>query len=354
MAAAALLALTVPAATVLLAGAAVVPAVPAAGVGTKARSSPQCADDGKLAYPYPQRLPCTAPAEGRPGQRWRDPTGVTKDSIKIVLFLGTQQQQDAERNRPGSSAPVDLATGGPAYFEDSFEPWQQVFDHSFNLWGRELEFVTITPSGPDEAAQRADALRVAEEKPFAVVVNVPVTAGGGQVFAAELVAKKIIVFVGGATNNEAGEQAPYRYLGGFDNNAAAINTVTFAARQLQGETAKWSGDYVDDERASGRLPRERHRLGVLREAPPRRRSSTSRPSRCTPVPLDTSLQQAKNQEEAPTIVAKLKDAGVTTVMLFTSFQMNQALLKAATELDYYPEWVFSGMGARTSRSPRAS
>ena len=60
------------------------------------------------------------------------------------------------------------------------------------------------------------------------------------------------------------------------------------------------------------------------------------------VLLDTSLQQAKNQEEAPTIVAKLKDAGVTTVMLFTSFQMNQALLKAATELDYFPSGCSAG------------
>ena len=48
----------------------------------------------------------------------------------------------------------------------------------------------------------------------------PVTAGGGQVFAAELVAKKIIVFFGGITNKEADRQAPYRYLGGFDNNGA--------------------------------------------------------------------------------------------------------------------------------------
>ena len=59
-----------------------------------------------------------------------------------------------------------------------------------------------------------------------MVGNVPVTAGGGQVFAAELVAKKIIVFFGGITNEEADRQAPYRYLGGFDNNATAINTAT--------------------------------------------------------------------------------------------------------------------------------
>ena len=64
------------------------------------------------------------------------------------------------------------------------------------------------------------------------------------------------------------------------------------------------------------------------------------------VPIDTSQTTAKNQEEAPVLVAKLKDAGVTTVMLFTSFGMNQQVLKAADSLDYHPEWFFTGMGAQ--------
>src|SRR6478609_850475 len=179
----------------------VVPAVPAAGVGTSAAlSSPQCAPDGKLAYPYPQRLPCTRPLKKGESNGGATSMGVTKDKIRIVLFLGTHAQQDAERNRPGSSAPVDLATNQPAYFEDSFPDFQQVLGHSFNLWNREFEWVTVNPTGTDEAAQRADALNVASKEPFAVVVNVPVTAGGGQVFAAELAAKKIIVFFGGITN----------------------------------------------------------------------------------------------------------------------------------------------------------
>ena len=263
----ALLGLAIPMLAVSIAQAKVVPAVPAAGVGTKAAlESPQCGDDGKLAYPYPQRLPCTAPLKAGQSNGGATSMGVTKDTIKVVLFLGTHAQQDADRNRPGSSAPIDLATNQPAYFEDSFPPWQEVLGHNFNTWGRELEFVTVNPTGTDEGAQRADALRVAEEEPFAVVVNVPVTAGGGQVFASELVAKKIIVFFGGITNEEADRQAPYRYLGGFDNNASAVNTATFAARQLQGETAKWSGDYTDDKRVFGTVyPDTRHRLAVLRE-----------------------------------------------------------------------------------------
>jgi hypothetical protein len=325
----------------------VVPAVPAAGVGTEAAlNSPQCAPDGKLAYPYPQRLPCTAPLKKGASNGGATSMGVTKDKIRVVLFLGTHAQQDAERNRPGSSAPVDLGTNQPAYFEDSFPDFQQVLGHSFNLWNREFEWVTVNPTGTDEAAQRADALNVASKEPFAVVVNVPVTAGGGQVFAAELVAKKIIVFFGGITNKEAGRQAPYRYLGGFDNNGAAVNTAIFAARQLQDETAKWSGDYVDKKRVFGTIHGDTGIDWEFFESFAKKEKLKVAENVVFTVPLDSSQASAKHQEEAPTLVAKLKDAGVTTVLLFTTFPMNQAVLKAADTLEYHPEWVFSGMGAQ--------
>ena len=341
------LALALSAAMSSVAQATVVPAVPAAGVGTSAAlHSPQCGPDGKLAYPYPQRLPCTAPLKKGQSNGGATAPGVTKDKIRIVLFLGTHAQQDADRTRPGNSAPVNLATNQPAYFEDSFPDFQEVLGHSFNLWGRQFEWVTVNPTGTDEAAQRADALNVAEKKPFAVVVNVPVTAGGGQVFAAELVAKKIIVFFGGITNKEADRQAPYRYLGGFDNNGAAINTAIFAARQLQGETAKWSGDFTTQKRVFGTIHPESGIDWEYFESTAKKEGLKVADNVVYSVPLDTSQQSAKNQEEAPTLVAKLKDEGVTTVLLFTTFPMNQAVLKAADQLEYHPEWVFSGMGAQ--------
>ena len=219
------------------------PFVPASGAGTKAAlNSPECdKSDGRLAYPYQQRAPCTRPMKKGENNGGATSMGVTKDKIKIVLFVGSHEQQDTARNMPGGSAPVDHATNQPAYIEDSYPDWQAVLDHSYNLWGRELEFVTARPTGADEAAQRADALSVAAMKPFAVVSSAPAAAGGGQVFAADLVAKKIIVFYGGITNEEAGRQAPYRYLGGFDNNATVINSVQFAARKFEGRDREMVG-----------------------------------------------------------------------------------------------------------------
>ena len=231
------------------------PTVPAAGVGTEAAlESPNCGPDGKLAYPYQQRAPCTRPLKEGERNGGATTMGVDKDSIKVVLFMSTHEQQEATWNSIGQSPPKDLATGANGYTEDAYLSWAEVFAHSFNTWGRTIEYEVMTPSGADEAAQHADALAVAEKQPFAVIVQ---ATGTGQVFADDLVAKKIIVFYGGVTNAQAGAQAPYRWLFGTDSNAAAVNGAQFAARQLQGETAKWSGDYVDDERVFGAVHPDR-------------------------------------------------------------------------------------------------
>jgi hypothetical protein len=329
------------------AGAAPGPEVAAAGIGTKAAlGSEQCGDDGLLAIPYPNRAPCTAPLKKGQSNGGATAMGVTKDKIRVVLFLGTHEQQDVARNQPGATAPIDLSTNLPGYIEETYRDWQAVMSHSYNLWGREFEFIVKNPTGPDEAAQRADALAVAELKPFAVVSSAPATAGGGQVFASALVQKKIIVFYGGITNEEAAEQAPYRWLGGFDNNAAAVNAVQFAARQLKGETAKWSGDFTDEKRVFGTIHPESGIDWQWYESTAKKEKLKSAADVVYSVPLDTSTTMAKNQEEAPTLVAKLKDSGVTTVLLFTSFGMNREVYKAADSLDYHPEWVFTGMGAQ--------
>ena len=99
-----------------IAGAQPVKSVPAAGVGTKAAlNSPQCGDDGRLAYPYQQRAPCTRPLKKGESNGGATSQGVTAKTIKVVLLLGNHQQQDQARTMPGGSAPVDHATGQPAY-----------------------------------------------------------------------------------------------------------------------------------------------------------------------------------------------------------------------------------------------
>jgi hypothetical protein len=50
---------------------------------------------------------------------------------------------------------------------------------------------------------------------------------------------------------------------------------------------------------------------------------------------------ALSQEQSPVMIGKLKDAGVTSVVLFTDITMT-ALMTAANTQDYHPEWVETG------------
>jgi hypothetical protein len=317
------------------------PVVAAAGVGTKAAlESPNCGPDGKLAYPYQQRAPCTRPLKSGESNGDATTMGVDKDSIKIILFVNTHEAQQSAWSQIGQSPPKDQATGANAYTEDAYRDWNEVFAHSYNTWGRKVEFEVVTPSGPDEAAQHADALSVAAKKPFGVIVQ----ATTGQVFAADLVAKKILVFYTGVTNEEAGKQAPYRWLFGPDSNAAAVNGAQFAARQLKGETAKWSGDFTDDKRVFGAVHPERGIDWKFFQDTAKKEGLKLAPGTdlVYRVPLDSAEAMQVQQAEAPNLVAKLKDAGVTTVMLYATYNVTGYLFKAADSLDYHPEWVFAG------------
>ena len=53
---------------------------------------------------------------------------------------------------------------------------------------------------------------------------------------------------------------------------------------------------------------------------------------------DTTTAQA----EAPTLVGRLKAAGVTSVIMFTDVAMTGSLTKFATRQEYRPEWVMTG------------
>ena len=66
--------------------------------------------------------------------------GVTKDTIKIVLLLGTKDQQQQTWTALGQSPPKDRSTDLNGYVEDAFADWNEVLAHSYNTWGRKFEY----------------------------------------------------------------------------------------------------------------------------------------------------------------------------------------------------------------------
>ena len=196
------------------------PSVPAAGVGTAAaKNSPNCGPDGKLAYPYQQRAPCTRPLKKGESNGGATTMGVTKDTIKIVLFLGTHEQQQQTWTALGQSPPKDRATGQNGYhggrvprLERGARAQLQHVGPQVRVRGRHAHRSRRSRATRRRAQRRREeAVRGRRDRAH----HRRQRGRRGQVFAADLVAKKIIVFYGGVTNAEAEKQAPYRWLGGI-------------------------------------------------------------------------------------------------------------------------------------------
>ncbi len=195
-------------------------------------------------------------------------------------------------------------------------------------------------TGTDEAAQRSDALKVKQLKPFALI---DATVVGLDVLEASAAQDGIVVNGYAASTEKALKQAPYRW-GQADSQASAINAAEFAGKQLVGKKAQWAGD--ESLRSKPRTFATIYTDGVIdiggfdkEFAKYKGKSAQNFPYTSNGSPLGDP--QAA-QDAAPSIVTKMKSLGVTTVVMFTDIGMTTAVLQVATKQDYHPEWIITG------------
>ena len=135
------------------------------GVGTKAAlNGPQCDKErGRILFVYAGWVPCVKPWAKNANNGGATYQGVTKDSIKVVVRKAPDQTTNTSR------APIkDRATGQFATVEDAVRDTLPMFEKTYQQWGRKVDVTVVEQSGTDEAANRADAVKVAAMKPFAV------------------------------------------------------------------------------------------------------------------------------------------------------------------------------------------
>jgi hypothetical protein len=311
------------------------------GVGTQAAlNGPQCDKErGRIKFVYQGWVPCVKPWPANGDNGGATAPGVTKSSIEVVVLKAPDQT-----TRESRSPIKDRATGEFATVEDSVRDTLPIFEKTYQQWGRKLDVEVVEQSGTDEAAQRADAIKVAAMKPFAVV---DLTAGN--VFESEIASKKILVVGGSSPNKLSIAQSPYRWPVALDYGTTALLGAEFIGKNLAGKKASFAGD--DSLQAKKRV------FGAVRSDAPtapdfqpafdelaRHKVKVAQDLTYTP-PLDASQLPTAAEEVAPTLVAKLKDSGVTSVLVLpTDYQVTAAMTKAATNNDYHPEWVVMGVG----------
>ena len=317
-----------------------------AGIGSAAAlAAPNCDPSTKrVRLPSFVAPPCVDPWPSGSNNGGATAQGVTTTSVKVVVLVagGASDKTTA----PGVI--YDQATKSAGTEQDAVLDNAAMFSHVMQTWGRTVQFQFVQASGADEAAQRADAVAVRAMKPFAVIDaaefapskgTIPV--GGGTVFDQAVSADPNIVLVGGQTLLALNH----------GNDDIAVNSAGFIGKELANQPAKWAGDPS--------MQQETRRFGVIYQAGQGGLPITlfdqtlatfdvkaALEESYTP-PADATTAPALYQQLAPTIIAKMKSAGVNNIVMFTDGSvMGPALTNAAASQDYYPEWTITGFSVQ--------
>jgi len=316
-----------------------------AGIGTKAAlQNPACdPETGRIRFPTLAAPQCVKPWKDGADNGGATAQGVTKDSIKVVVLYVDVVQDD----RSPASLYKNQATGGFSNQRDTIVDADAVYAHAFETWGRKVEYVFVKGSGADETAQRADATKVAAMKPFAVfdaAIQGGNQSNGGLVFETTVQQRGVPLVLGTAG---APPRSPKEASQGI-----AANAAEFAGKSLVGKKAEYGGDDVKGKTRS---------FGILYQggedgfdidyfkqqfakyggkiAPNGEGAFTFAPG--------TSQADATSQaqEQMPTLMAKLKSAGVTTIInvLDARYGLRPGMA-AATAAEYTPEWFIASGG----------
>ena len=308
------------------------------GIGSKdALAAPGCdPDTGRLAVQWYAAPPCVRPFEDGADNGGATARGVTADAIEVTVLV-----PPVDKDRSSTNGGIrDYATGQNGLSKDAVLDENAILAQFWETWGRTVEFDFIEASGTDEAAQRADAITVIATKPFAVMdVAQYAQGGGGEVFQRQVQNARIELMTPPQTQAEL-------------YSSYVLNTAEFAGKNLVKRKTEYAGDALNGEPRVFGVVSEGGQNGldisVFDEEFAKYGGKTAVQLEYeAPIDPTRSVQDAAFQEQAPTIVGRLKDAGVTTVINLSTGSfggMTKALTTQATAQDWFPEWVQSGIG----------
>jgi hypothetical protein len=304
-------------------------------------SAPDCdPDTGRVMVPSvyaPNCVPLWPEGGDNGGATHR---GVTADEIVVAVYQG-QQTAAAQ----GAIDNLGLAQLTDEEIAENRTRLIGAYNDLYETYGRRVRWEPLEASGgpSDEAAARADAIRAAEEIGAFAVLGGP---SGTNAFVEELVEREVLCL---CTNSQPAEAyvrwSPYVWGGLMASSQALIQFAEYLDMRVGGGLAEFAGDpaFRERERVIGSV-RYETADGAYEEA----------------AAFMTELLQERGiefvasiayiygtgdtlAEDAAGAISRLKSEGVTTVVFSGDPIMPIYLTAAATEQDYYPEWVMSGL-----------
>jgi hypothetical protein len=300
-----------------------------AGAGSEAAlAAPDCDPaTGRIMVPFKIAPPCVVPWQDGADNGGATTRGVTATEIKVAVLVDGETDSQVEQNIANSRDMV------------------QLFNHAYRTWGRQIVPVFVRASGTDEAAQRADAIAIAALEPFALITDT----GGGLITEAEVARRGIVTFPTIGTQltvRDSLAQAPYRWAEFPSDLHTMAANAEFIGEALAGRPARWAGSPVlqTQERVFGVVYPTMYEVGYFQE---QLASYGAEVAVALPYDYLGGLgDPALSQQQAPTIINRLKAAGVTTIVAFTDPFLTGALTQQATLAQFSPEWINTGFAAQ--------
>jgi hypothetical protein len=290
--------------------------------------------EGRLAMPTVYAAPCVPVFDGDNGGATAG--GVSAEKITIVYY------------DPASGADFSSMLAGAGVDETDEDQLQTVRDYfelytsMIETYGREVDVVAYKGTGAmdDEVAARADAIEIAEDlEPFAVIGGPLLDRGA---FAEELASRGVICTGCAVAVPDCviQDNAPYNWGGPASAEQFLTTLLAWLGMGENDGFVDGTADFAGDPAMTD----QQRRFGVVhfQQDPPLFGSCGetvwAEGFVVEPYLLDFSVLS----ETAVDIVAKLKDEGVTSVIFLGDPLMPIYLTSAATNFEYYPEWIFTG------------
>ena len=287
---------------------------------------------GRIAIPWLLAPECYADMEGDNGGATAK--GVTADSIKVVVYV-------APLDDP-VMAYITQAVANDDTVDEIIETtrgYVEIYNRFSQTYGRQVEVDFLVGSGNanDEVAARADAVKAADDMGAFAVLGGPTLTSA---FADELAAKGVVCV--GCTGGDPDfyeERDPY--LIGVTANADQIQimVVEYIAKKLAGKPAEFAGsdDLTALERSFGSLWIESNDSSAKQAA--RFEERLGEQGIDLTESVSYTLDPARLQEQATSIITRLKLSGVTSVVFSGDPVALGPFTTEATAQDYHPEWI---------------
>jgi hypothetical protein len=282
--------------------------------------------------------PCVEPFEGDNGGATSP--GVTADAVTVVYYRADPALD------PLTAATIENAGAdvNPESATETVRAFADLYNQLFETYGRTVNVEVYTGTGPgdDVAAAQSDAIAIAEKDPFAVF------GGPNQaynVFAAELASRGIIC---GPTcaiaSPESVVEANQPYVWGqgpTPDQAAAL--ASEAIGNLAGPgPAEFAGDEAmrTQDRTYALLHYENTDGDFAGVFETYQDELAANGIELT-TDIEFTLDLPRAQENARTLITRLREAGITTV-IYTGDPLTPAsLTEEATAQGYFPEWILA-------------